>query len=208
MSASERVIRIAPQLQHDLSVCGERQKGPHCRRSPSDFALISCAAAAKVGSEPNATAIVCGDCRRVDLRISKRMNDSESIGRRFNRREVKWALRSDSIEVTQYLVGLSPVDVIRLTSMMFEELRLSDLPDYLLACQEAINLVDEHEDDRREMLAEISLVVERFRGAKAVDSEKKKNLAIATYISLARASETASFLASVAEFRRGEGPSR
>jgi hypothetical protein len=129
------------------------------------------------------------------------MNDSESTGRRFNRREVKWALRSDSIEVTQYLVDLPPVDVIRLTSIMFEELRLSDFLAYLFACREAINLVEEHEDDRREMLDEISLVIERLGRAEAVASEKKKNLAIATYISLSRAGEMASFIASAAEFR-------
>ncbi len=136
------------------------------------------------------------------------MNDSELIGRRFNRREVKWALRSDSIEVTQYLVGLSTVDAIRLTRMMFEELRLSDFLAYMSACREAINLVEEHEDDRREMFDEISLVIESLGRAEVVASEKKKNLAIATYVSLARANETASFLASVAEFRRGEGSIR
>jgi hypothetical protein len=130
------------------------------------------------------------------------MGNSESIGRRFNRREVKWALRSDSIEVTQYLVGLSTVDVVRLTNMMFEELRFSDFFNYLLECREAINLVEEHEDDRREMFDEISLVIERLGRAEEVDSEKKKNLAIATYISLSRAGEMARFMASATEFRR------
>jgi hypothetical protein len=136
------------------------------------------------------------------------MDNSESICRRFNRREVKWALRSDSFEVTQYLVGLSTVDVVRLTSMMFEELRFSDFLDYLLACREAINIFEEHEDNKREVFGEIALVIERLGRAETVPSEKKKNLAIATYISLARASETARFLESVADFRGDEGPRR
>lgn len=136
------------------------------------------------------------------------MGNSESIGRRFNRREVKWALRSDSIDVTQHLVGLPPADAITLTSMMFEELRFSDFPAYVFACREAINLVEEHENDKREMIDEIYLVIERFGEAEAVASEKKTNLAIATYVSLARVNEMASFLASAAEFSKGEGPSR
>ena len=136
------------------------------------------------------------------------MGNSESIGRRFNRREIKWAIRSDSIEVTQFLVSLPPTDTIKLTSKMFEELRFPDFPAYVFACREAINLVEEHENDKREMIDEIYLVIERFIGAEAVTSEKKTNLAIATYISLARVNEMATFLASNAEFYKGEGSSR
>ncbi len=136
------------------------------------------------------------------------MNDSELIGRRFNRREVKWALRSDSIEVTQYLVGLPTVDVLRLTRMMFEELRLSEFLAYMFACREAVNLVEEHEDDRREMFDKISLEIEGLGSAEMIAYEKKRNLAIATYVSLGRANETARFMASISEFCGGEGPIR
>ena len=152
--------------------------------------------------EPYVTAIACGDCKRFAARLSRLMIASETVSRRFNRREVKWALRSDSIEVTQFLVGLATFDVVKLTSMMFEELRFSDFLDYLSACREAINLVEEHEDDRREMFDEISLVIDRLERADAVVSEKKKNLAIATYISLSRAGEMARFMASATEFRK------
>lgn len=92
--------------------------------------------------------------------------------------------------------------------MMFEELRFSDFRSYLLACREAINRVEEHENDKREMIDAICLVIELFREAEVIASEKKTNLAIATYISLARVGETASFLQSVAELPSAEGPSR
>jgi len=136
------------------------------------------------------------------------MNNSEFIGRRFNRREVKWALRSDSIEVTQYFVGLSTVDALRLTGMMFEELRLSDFLAYMFACREAVNLVEEHEDDKREMFDKISLEIECLGSAEVIANEKKRNLAIATYVSVVRANETSRFMEIVSEFREGEGPIR
>ncbi len=163
--------------------------------------------AAKAGLAPQSTAIGYSDCRRVGVRISGRMGTSESYGRNFNRREVKWALRSDSVEVAQYMTGLPPVDMIKLTSRMFEELRLSDLPSFLLACREAVNLVEDHDNDKREMIDEIILVIERFGEAKVIDSKKKTNFAIATYMSLARVTEMASFLSGSVEFPGAEGSS-
>jgi hypothetical protein len=126
-----------------------------------------------------------------------------SYSRNFNRREVKWALRSDSVEVAQFMAGLPPVEMIQLASKMFEELRLSDFSAFLLACREAVNLVEVHENDKRKMLDTIVIVIERYAESKEIDPKKKTNFGIATYMSLAKVTEVSSFLTSAAE-----GPSR
>jgi len=114
------------------------------------------------------------------------MKKSQFAHRRFNRREIKWALRSDMVEVAEFLVNLSPGDIIRLTQAMFDELRFTGFLDYMIRCKDAIDCVEEHADDRREMLQEILSVIDRMERAAILTREKKFNLALATYISLAR----------------------
>jgi len=123
-----------------------------------------------------------------------------SYRRNFNRREVKWALRSDSGEVAQFMIGLPPVDMVSLTSKMYEELRLSDFSVFLWNCREGVNLVEEHADDKREMLDAILNVIERDANAKVIERQKKINLGIATYMSLTKVTEISEMLASTADF--------
>ena len=120
--------------------------------------------------------------------------------RNFNRREVKWALRSDSGEVAQFMAGLPPVDLVSLASKMYEELRLSDFSAFLWNCRDAVNLVEGHADDKREMLDAILDVIESSAKAKDIERQKKTNLGIATYMSLAKVAEISEVLASTAAF--------
>ena len=128
------------------------------------------------------------------LCIFDHMNTSESYGRNFNRRQVKWALRTESGEVALYMKGLPPLDMVRLTSKMFEELRLRDFHAFMLACREAINRVEVHDNDKREMLDAIILEIQSFGEGNVTDPKKITNLAIATYFSLSRVTEMASFM--------------
>lgn len=116
-----------------------------------------------------------------------------SYRRNFNRREVKWALRSDSAEVAQFMAGLPPLDTISLANKMYGELRLPDFSIFLWDCREAVNLVEKHANDKREMLDAILNVIERFAKSKVIERQKKTNLGIATYMSLVRVTEISEF---------------
>ena len=123
------------------------------------------------------------------------MTNATPIGKHFNRREVKSALRSNSVELTKYLKTLSPANVIRLTHQMFEELRLSRFPEYITDCMTAVNKVDHHPYDRREMLDNICQVIDSYSTSGELPPERKINLAITTYFSLARANFVADLIA-------------
>lgn len=120
--------------------------------------------------------------------------------RNFNRREVKWALRSGSDEVAQFMAGLPPIDIIALTSKMYDELRLAEFTAFLWNCREAVNLVERHADDKREMIDAILGVIEKAATAKDIERQKKINLGIAAYMSLARVAEISEVLTSTPDF--------
>lgn len=122
------------------------------------------------------------------------MSSPEILSKHFNRREVKWALRSDSADVARFLGTLPPLDAIKLTSQMFDELRCSDFPAFVMDCMEAVDRVEEHDDDRREMIDEICLVIDKFSATGKVVARRRINLAIATYFSLSRAAEISRML--------------
>jgi hypothetical protein len=126
-----------------------------------------------------------------------------SYSRNFNRREVKWALRSDSAEVAQFMAGLPPLDMISLASKMYGDLRLPDFSIFLWDCREAVDLVEKHANDKREMLDAILNVIERFAKSKVIESQKKTNLGIATYMSLVRVTEISEILTNTADFHNG-----
>ncbi len=73
------------------------------------------------------------------------------------------------------------------------KLRLPDFSIFLWDCREAVNLVEKHANDKREMLDAILNVIERFANSKAIERQKKTNLGIATYMSLVRATEISEF---------------
>ena len=77
---------------------------------------------------------------------------------------------------------------------------------FMLACREAINCVEVNDDDKNEMLDEIILVIENLTKVKVIDSKKKTNLSIATYVSLARVNRMARLLEESVEFSRADGP--
>lgn len=122
-----------------------------------------------------------------------------SYRRNFNRREVKWALRSDSAEVAQFMAGLPPLDTISLSSKMYEELGLADFSMFLWDCREAVNLVEKHANDKREMLDAILNVIDLFAKSKVIERQKKINLGIATYMSLVRVTEISEVLTRTAD---------
>jgi hypothetical protein len=121
----------------------------------------------------------------------------EIPNKNFNRREIKWALRSDNAEVAQYFTTLAPLDAIKLTSQMFDELRCSDFPAYMMDCMEAVDLVVEHDDDRREMIEQICLVIDKYSTVAKVVEVRRVNLAIATYFSLSHAAQVSRLLSDV-----------
>ena len=61
-------------------------------------------------------------------------------------------------------------------------------------CMEAVDRVEEHDDDRREMIDEICLVIDKFSATGKVMARRRINLAIATYFSLSRAAEISRML--------------
>jgi len=72
-----------------------------------------------------------------------------------------------------------------------------------LSCREAVNLVEKHANDKREMLDAILNVIERFEKSKVIERQKKTNLGIATYMSLVRVTEISEILTSTADFPSG-----
>lgn len=125
------------------------------------------------------------------------MSGLEIPNKNFNRREIKWALRSDNADVAQYFTKLAPLDAIKLTSQMFDELRCSDFPAYMMDCMEAVDRVVEHDDDRREMLEQICLVIDKYSTVAKVVEVRRVNLAIATYFSLSHAAQVSRLLSDV-----------
>ena len=126
-----------------------------------------------------------------------RLSGLEIPNKNFNRRKIKWALRSDNAEVAQYFTTLPPLDAIRLTSQMFDELRCSDFPAYMMECMEIVDRVEEHDDDRREMVEQICLVIDKYTTKARVEDVRRVNLAIATYFSLCHAAQVSRLLSDV-----------
>lgn len=120
------------------------------------------------------------------------MPESLNPPRRFNRREIKQALKSEHVELAEYLKRLPPKDTASLAASMFNELRLNDFTEYVFDCKDAINDIPEGEDDRREMLDAISRVIVDRSKNKPVDKEKCLNLSLATYFLLVRVQEISS----------------
>jgi hypothetical protein len=117
------------------------------------------------------------------------------LGKHFNRREVKSALRSNSVDLTKYLKNIPAANAIRLTHQMFEELKLLGFPEYINDCMTAVNKVDHHPDDRREMLDNICRVIDSYSTGGKMPPERKINLAIATYFSISHANFVANLIA-------------
>lgn len=64
-------------------------------------------------------------------------------------------------------------------------------------CMEAVDLVVEHDDDRREMIEQICLVIDKYSTVAKVVEVRRVNLAIATYFSLSHAAQVSRLLSDV-----------